>query len=65
MLLFVFEESSPLAFLKSMSIEISLLSEMRKIKLLDIEQIILDLNVSTYISLIQPLNSLSLNSNTA
>lgn len=32
------------------------LSEMRKIKLLDIEQIILDLNVSTYISLIHPLN---------
>lgn len=38
-----------------MSIESSL-SEMRKIELLDIEQIILDLNVSTYISLIHPLN---------
>lgn len=43
-------------FLKKMSIESSLLSEMRKIELLDIEQIILDLNVSTYISLIHPLN---------
>ena len=40
---------------KKMSIESSL-SEMRKIELLDIEQIILDLNVSTYISLIHPLN---------
>lgn len=41
-----------------MSIEISLLSELRKSKLLDIEQIILDLNVSTYISLSHPLNHL-------
>lgn len=44
-------------FLKTTSIEISLLWEMRKIKLLNIEQI-LDLNVSTYISLIHPLNPL-------
>ena len=52
----LFSESSPLAYLKNVSIEISLFLEMRKIKLLDIEQIILDLNVSTYISLIHPLN---------
>lgn len=51
-------------FKKNMPIEISPLLEIRKIKLLDIEQIILDLNVSTYISLIHPLNSLSPNSNT-
>lgn len=54
--LLLFSESLPLAFLKNMSIEISLLSEMRKIKLLDTEQIIPDLNVSTYISFIHPLN---------
>lgn len=60
--MFVLKESSPLV-LRNMPIEISLLSEMRK-KLLDIEQIILDLKVLTYISLIHPLNSLSPNSNT-
>ena len=47
LLLFAFKESSPLAFLKNMLTEISPLSEMRKIKLLDIEQIILHLNAPT------------------
>lgn len=56
LLLIVFKESTSPLFFLTMFIEISLLSEMRKIKLLDREQIILDLSVSTYISLIHPLN---------